>query len=236
VLGNGQARFDPTQFTWIGSASHEDGICIAAASSGVTSWDDLLHKELIVGTTAPGTTTFMYPMMLRNLFGARFKLVSGYPDGAQIVLGLERGEVQSICQTYSSLKISRPDWIKDGKVHPIVFLGMERHPELPDLKAIGEMTTRPEQAEMLKVVLAPTVAGRPFVAPPNIPPERAGELRAAFAAMVADASFREDAQKMRIEVEPSTAQQIEELVKNIYALSPDLIAQLKTAVGGSAPQ
>jgi tripartite-type tricarboxylate transporter receptor subunit TctC len=98
------------------------------------------------------------------------------------------------------------------------------------------MTTRPEQAEMLKVVLAPTVAGRPFVAPPNIPPERAGELRAAFAAMVADASFREDAQKMRIEVEPSTAQQIEELVKNIYALSPDLIALLKTAVGGSAPQ
>ena len=103
LLGAGQAMFAPDKFVWIGSASREDGVCIAARSAGVTAWADLLRTELLVGTTAPGTTTYMYPVMLRTMFGAKFKLVSGYPDGGQIALALQRGEVQSVCQTYSSL-------------------------------------------------------------------------------------------------------------------------------------
>src|SRR6516162_1770008 len=75
MLGSGGALFEPAKFSWIGSASREDGLCLATRASGITSWSDLLAKEVIVGTAAPGTTTYMYPMMLRNLFGAKFKLV-----------------------------------------------------------------------------------------------------------------------------------------------------------------
>src|SRR6266853_1255712 len=100
----GKSLFDPTKFTWIGSASREDGLCVATQSSGIASWNDLLEKEVIVGTTAPGTTTYMYPVMLRNLSRAKFKPVSGYPDAGQIALAVQRNEVQAICQTFSSIK------------------------------------------------------------------------------------------------------------------------------------
>src|SRR5262249_10368203 len=152
--------------------SREDGLCVATPSSGVESWTDLLQTEVIAGTTAPGTTTYMYPVMLRNLFGARFKLVSGYADGGQIALALQRHEVQAVCQTYSSIKIGHPDWLRDRVVVPLIALGLERLRDLPELKSVMELARDGERQQILKVVLAPSLAGRPFVAPPGVPPDR----------------------------------------------------------------
>ncbi len=161
MLGSGQALFDPAKLTWIGSASREDGLCLATPSSGVTSWGDLLRKDVIVGTAAPGTTTYMYPVVLRNLFGARFKLVSGYPDGGQIALAIERNEVQAVCQTYSSLAIGHPAWLRDRVVQPLIGLGLGRIADLPDLPSVMELATTDEQRQVLKVVLALTLAEAP---------------------------------------------------------------------------
>jgi tripartite-type tricarboxylate transporter receptor subunit TctC len=225
LLGSGQSLFDPTKFTWIGSASREDGICVATQSSGVTSWSDLLQKELIVGTTAPGTTTYMYPTMLRNLFGARFKLVSGYPDGGQIALAVQRNEVQAICQTYSSIKVGRPDWLRDRFVTPLIALGLGRLRELPDLTSVMEFARDAEQQQILKVILTPNLAGRPFMAPPGIPTDRAQALRDAFDAMTKDANYLEEAQRLRMDIEPASGREIEALVKEIYALPESVIAR-----------
>jgi tripartite-type tricarboxylate transporter receptor subunit TctC len=224
LLGSGEALFDPARFTWIGSASREDGLCLATLSSGVGSWSDLLQKEVVVGTTAPGTTTYMYPVMLRNLFGARFKLVSGYPDGGQIALAIERNEVQAICQTYSSVRIGHQDWLRDRVVQPLVTLGLARIPDLPNLPAVMEFAKSDEQRQVLKVVLAPTLAGRPFVAPPGIPADRAAALRHAFDAMTKDPDFLDEAGKLRMDVQPAIGAEIETLVKEIYALPKSVIA------------
>jgi tripartite-type tricarboxylate transporter receptor subunit TctC len=199
LLGNGQAMFAPNDFGWIGSATREDGLCIAARSSGVTSWNELQRKELLVGTTAPGTTTYMYPAMLRNMFGAKFKLVSGYPDSSQIILALQRDEVRAICQTYSSLKVGHRDWLRDHTVYPIISLGLSRIPDLPAVESASELAGNFEQEEILKVVLAPTLAGRPFVLPPGVPPGRADALRKAFITMTRDADFVAEAEKARHE-------------------------------------
>jgi tripartite-type tricarboxylate transporter receptor subunit TctC len=230
LLGAGEAMFAPANFGWIGSASREDGICIAASSSGVTSWDDLRRKELLVGAAAPGTTTYMYPVMLRNLFGAKFKLVSGYPDGGQITLALERAEVQSICQTYSSLKAGHRDWLRDHIVYPLISVGLARIHDLPDVPSVSELATDTEQQEMLKVILAPTLAGRPFVVPPGVPRDRADALRNAFNTMTRDAGFLADAQKLGMDIEPVTGEDIEATVKHIYALPADLIARTRMVV------
>ena len=232
LLGSGETMFAPANFGWIGSASREDGICVAARSSGVTSWDDLRRKELLVGTAAPGTTTYMYPVLLRNLFGARFKLVSGYPDGGQITLALERGEVQSICQTYSSLKVGRREWLRDHTVYPLVALGLGRIRDLPEVPSASELASEVEQREMLDVILAPNLAGRPFMTPPGAPRDRLDALRNAFDAMTRDAGFLADAQKLGIDVEPVTGADIEATVKHIYALPADLIAKTRTIVSG----
>jgi tripartite-type tricarboxylate transporter receptor subunit TctC len=233
LLGSGQSMFEPAKFVWLGSASREDGLCLATPSSGVASWSDLLAKELIVGTTAPGTTTYMYPVMLMNLLGARFRLVSGYPDGGQIALALQRNEVQSICQTWSSVKVGRPDWLRDRVVQPLIALGLSRNPDFPDLPSVVEVAKDTEQQQVLKVVLAPNLAGRPFMAPPGIPPERADALRTAFDAMTRDAQFLGETQKMRVDVQPASGREIEALVQEIYALPDSVIARTKQVVTGA---
>jgi tripartite-type tricarboxylate transporter receptor subunit TctC len=235
MLGSGGALFEPAKFNWIGSASRENGLCLATRSSGIASWSDLLAREVIVGTAAPGTTTYMYPMMLRNLFGAKFKLVSGYPDGGQIALALERGEVQSICQTWSSVKIGHPDWLRDRRVEPLIALGFNRIPELPELMSIFELAKDPQQIQILKVILAPTLAGRPFAAPPGVPPERIDALRQAFEAMTRDGAFLDDARSLRMDVEPAGSREIDALVKEIYSLPEGVIAQTRQIASGSVP-
>ena len=234
LLGAGQAMFAPDKFVWIGSASREDGVCIGARSSGVTTWADLLRTELLVGTTAPGTTTYMYPVMLRSMFGVKFKLVSGYPDGGQIALALQRGEVQSVCQTYSSLKVGHPDWLPSGFVDPIIALGLNRIPDLPAVQSVSELAASAEDAAVLKVVLAPTLAGRPFFAPPEIPPERAQALRSAFTAMVGDTLYLADARRLGMDIEPASGGEIETLVKQVYALPAGVIAKTKAVVSDAS--
>ncbi len=230
LLGAGQAKFDPAKFIWLGSASREDGICVAAASSSVRSWSDLLQKELYVGTAAPGTTTYMYPIMLRNMFGAKFKPVFGYPDGGQIALAIERGEVQSICQTYSSLKVQRGAWLRDHTVYPLIALGLNRIPDLPDLPSVMEFAKETRQQQVLKLILAPTLAGRPFVAPPDVPADRAGALAKALTDMTRDDRYLDDAQRLKMDIEPASGEQIDALVKQIYALPPEVIAETKRVV------
>lgn len=227
LLGGESARFDPAAFTWVGSVAQEDGVCITSLASGVASWVDLRARDVIVGTTAPGTTTHLYPTLLRNLFGAKFKIVSGYPDGSSIVLAFERGEVQGICQTYSSLKVLHPDWIPARKVNVIATIGLARNKELPDVPALTEIARTDDERRMVKIILAPTGAGRPFAAPPGIAEDRAGALREGFARMVKDPEFLADATQGRIDVQAMPGAEIVDLLRDIYASDPRLVARLR---------
>jgi hypothetical protein len=135
--------------------------------------------------------------------------------------------VQSVCQTLSSIKISRPDWLRDRVVVPLIALGLGRLRDFPDLPSVMELARDSEQQQILKVVLAPNLAGRPFLAPPGIPPQRAQALRDAFDAMTRDSHFLEEAQRLRMDIEPAGGHEIEDLVKEIYALPESVIARTK---------
>ena len=227
LLGTEAIKFDPSKFSWIGSVSREDGVCVTSAASGVKTWADVLSKEVLAGTTAPGTTTYLYPTLLNRMFGAKFKLITGYPDGSSIILALDRGEISAVCQTYSSLNIAHPDWLPQKKVFAVVSMGLGRNPELADIPSIIEIARTDGERQMLKIVLAPTVAGRPLTAPPNVPAERIAALRAAFDAMVKDEGFLADAKKSRIEVQPTSGPEIDKLVQEIFATPKDVIQQVR---------
>jgi tripartite-type tricarboxylate transporter receptor subunit TctC len=230
LLGTEAVKFDPAKLSWIGSITSEDATCVAWKTAAVKSWDDLLKHKLIVGTMAPGTTTYVFPMLLKNLFGAQFELVSGYPDSSAAILALEHGEVQSICQTYSSLRSLHAQWFKDGQIVPLVLLGLKRNPDLPDVPAVTELATSDEQKRVLTVILAPTLAGRPFFAPPGVPQDRLAALRAAFDSTMKDAAFLEEAAHLKLEVKPASGQEIETLIGQIYATPPALIAKARAIV------
>ncbi len=233
LFGASTIKFDTRRFGWLGSLSREEGVCVASRSSGVGQWQMLQSRSLTVGTTAPGTTTYLFPLLLKRLLGAELKFVSGYTDGSQVALALERGEVDMLCQTFSSLRISRPDWISTGFVKPLVYIGLSPNSELPGTPAITELVNSEEARDILKIILAPVAAGRPFAAPPGIPVARLAALRQAFGALVRHPAFLEDARAARIEISPLQGAGMDELLGEIFTASPAALARVRSLISSN---
>lgn len=230
LFGADSVRFDTARLGWVGSTSREDGVCVASRASGVRALDDARKRRLIVGTTAPGTTTHLFPTLLARMFGFDFRFVTGYADGGQVALALERGEIEVLCQTWSSLKITHPEWVRAGHVLPLVFIGLAPNPELAGLPSIMDLARDDDERAMLEIVLAPTLAGRPFAAPPGVPPERLAALREAFSALMRHPGFLDDAARTRVELSPIDGAAVDALIRKISAAPPALIARIKAIV------
>ena len=230
LMGIEAAKFDPTKFGWIGSVVNESSVCVALTSTKVARWQDLLDRKVIVGGSAPGSDTYNNAVLVRNLLGAQLELVSGYPGGKEVQLALEKGEVEAECGSYSSLKTEQPGWIRDHRVKFLVTIGLTRNPDLPDVPTVMELAKSDAQKRILTVLLAEQQAGRPLMAPPGIPPERLQALRRAFDRTAKDPEFIADANHLGLEVNPSTGEQLNKLMDEIYASPPDVVARAKRAV------
>ncbi|MGE5537549.1 MAG: Bug family tripartite tricarboxylate transporter substrate binding protein [Gemmatimonas sp.] len=227
LLGVEAAKFDANKVIWIGSVVSEDSSCIAWHGSGVSTWQDLLAKKLIVGTSGPGTSTHTYALLLIKLFDAKMELVTGYPGGKEVQLALERHEVDGACGSYSSLKTQKPEWVRDKLVNFLVLIGQTRNPEIPDVPAITEIPQSEEVRNILKVVLIPQTAGRPLFAPPDVPAERVAVLRRAFDATMKDPRFLDDASRMGLEVRAVSGEEVQRLVAEVYRLPPDIVEKAR---------
>lgn len=231
VLGVEAAKFDAGKFTWLGNLTGEDSVCAAWHTAPVKTWEDLKKTKLIVGTAAPGTSTYTFAALLKNMFSAKFDLVTGYPDASQAVLAMERGEIQSVCQTYSSIKAAHDSWLKDGTINVLVLVGVRRNRELPDVPAAAEFATTDEQRQLIKIILGPELIGRPVFAPPGLPAERTKVLRDAFMATAKDPAFLADAAKQNLEIDPTDGQKIQEMIADILSAPPAMMAKAAAILG-----
>ncbi|HTI87596.1 MAG TPA: tripartite tricarboxylate transporter substrate-binding protein [Alphaproteobacteria bacterium] len=225
ALGVESAKFDASKFTWLGNLTGEDSVCISWHTTPVKTWDDMLKNKLIVGTAAPGTSTYTFPALLKNMFGAKFDMVTGYPDASQAVLALERGEVQAICQTFSTIKANHPSWIKDGTANVLTVVGMRRNADIPDVPATAEFAKTDEQRQIIKIILGPELIGRPFFAPPGLPADRTAALRDAFTKVAKDKDFLADAARQNLEVDPTGGQAIQDMIADILSAPPAMMAK-----------
>src|SRR5262245_60625272 len=186
-LVNSGANFEATKFTWLGSGASDLTVCALLGNPKVRTMADALTTQFTLGGLGPGSDEDMYSKILRKLFGLKIHLVTGYPGGAEMILAVERGELDGRCGwAYSSIKISKPDWIADKKIKILNVLALERSPELPDVPAIMEFATTERQKQIFRFILNAQTLGRPFAAPPGIPPDRAAALRKAFDDTMAD--------------------------------------------------
>ena len=235
LIGAGNAKFDSRKFGWLGSSTNEVSICATSEHSKVKSWDDALRMPFTVAGEGSATDPDIFSIMLRNVFGARLRLVSGYPGGADITLALERGEVDGRCGwTWSSVRLQRPDWIGTTKINVLVQLAMKKSPELPDVPLIMDLATTERQRRIVATILGRQPMGRPLVAPPGIPPERKEALRAAFDATMADPDFVAEAIMRSLEVNPVKGAEIDKLVADLYATPPEIIAEAKAIIAEGA--
>jgi tripartite-type tricarboxylate transporter receptor subunit TctC len=217
------ARFDSTKLSWIGSPTQETNICIAYHTSPVKTVQDLQRKELIVGDTGPGTGTRSYPKVLNAILGTKFKLVGGFRSSADVFLAMERGEVEGICESLDSVNSRRPTWIPEKQVSVLFQAGAEPSPELKNIPFVLDLARNAEEKQTLEFLYAGQGIGRPFVAPPGLPPDRLKMLRDAFDATMKDPEFIADAKKSKFNVEPVSGEKLAALINKIYATPKAII-------------
>jgi tripartite-type tricarboxylate transporter receptor subunit TctC len=220
--------FDAQKFNWIGSANNEVSVCVAMKSSGITKFEDLFAKGLTVGGAGSSADTDQFPRVLNGVLGTHFKIVQGFPAGNDVALAMERGEVQGRCGwSWSSLIATQKSWLDDMTV--LAQLSLTKHPDLPNVPLVMDFARNDEQRQILKMIFARQVMGRPYAAPPNVPPDRVAALRQAFMDTMAEKDFLSEADKLQLEVNPVSGADVEKLVKEIYASPPDIVAKAKAA-------
>jgi tripartite-type tricarboxylate transporter receptor subunit TctC len=220
------ARFDATRLSWIGSPAKETNVCIAYHTAAVKSARDLFEKQLILGDTGPGTGTRSYPRVLNELLGMKFKLVGGFPSSADVFLAMERGEVEGICESLDSVKNRRPEWIPRKTVAVLLQGGAQPNPDLKDVPFVLDLARTDEQRQAIEYLYAGQGIGRPFVAPPDLPPEPLRMLRAAFDATMKDAEFVAEVQSRKLELEPEDGEHLAALIRKIYTTPKPIIEKI----------
>jgi tripartite-type tricarboxylate transporter receptor subunit TctC len=230
LIGGTNAKFDATKLTWIGSAANEISLCATYATSPVKSWNDALTKEFTVAGNGSGSDPDVFANVLRNRFGVKDRLISGFPGSAEISLAMERGEVDGRCGwSWSSIKAEKSQWLADHKLNLIVQLALEKAADLPNVPLITELATDDRQRQILKLIFSRQTMGRPFAGPPGVPADRAAALRNAFDLTVQDPEFLAEAEKRGLEINPVSGRDIEKLLAELYQTPRDIVAEAREA-------
>jgi tripartite-type tricarboxylate transporter receptor subunit TctC len=226
LLGHAQGtQFEAAKYSWIGSVSNEVSVCAFWYNSGINNWDDLTKKPSTIGASAAGADSEIFPTVLKNMFKLPTKVVTGYSGGgADINLGMQRGEVKGRCGWSWSSLLSQSKPLLDGKkINIVLQLALEKHEDLPNVPLVMDLPTTPQNKAALKLIASRQSIARPFAAPPGIPAERLAALRAAFDATMKDPAFLAEAKKLDLEVRPVPGAEVEKLIKEIYASPPEVV-------------
>ncbi len=225
-------NYDARRFTWLGSMASEVALVVAWHQAGINSIQDVMERELIVGTANPGSGNHDYPTVLNAVVGTKFKLVPGYPGQTEIIVAMERGEVQGVASwNISGIFQSRPQWLPERRIVPLLQLAFAKHPTLPDVPLVLDLAKTDADRQVLELVFAQQAMVRPYIAPPAMPAERASALRGAFDAALKDPALRADAKKRRVEISGEmTGEDVLALVERLYATPQEVIDRAAQAL------
>ncbi len=225
------AQFDGTKFTWLGSITNEVTTCATWHTSPVKTWKDLLEKEVTMGGEGPGADPDVYALLYRNVFGAKIKLVTGYHGTNDTMLAVERGEVDGLCGlSWSTLKSRHLQSMTEKKLNILIQAALMKQPELADVPLVTEVTKTREQLQIVKLFLTSQEMARPFAAPPDIPADRKAALIAAFDRTMKDPEFLAEARKLNMDVNPLSAQTMDELIAELYATPKSVLEKAAQAI------
>jgi tripartite-type tricarboxylate transporter receptor subunit TctC len=228
LIGARNPGYDMSRFTWVGAVTKDIGLCMAWGVSPFRTIDDVKKQQMIVGGTGAGSETDTWPVVLNDVLGTKFKLVTGYVGSQETILAIERGETHGRCVfSYSALKTAKPDWLRDKKINVLVLTALEKSPDFPGVPAVVDLVAKPEDRALLELMVAPGAMARPFVAPPGVPANRAALIRRAFDATLQDPEFRAEAIRIQADIAPTAGEDVQKLVERIYATPKPVIERIK---------
>ena len=223
-------RFDLGRLNWLGSINSEVAVTAAWHTAPLRTAQDLFERELIVGGTSgvdPETT----PRLFNALIGTKFKIINGYPGTTEIILAMEKGELQGIADwSWSSMKVARPDWLRDRKITLLMQAALQKEPELANVPSALDFVKNDADRKVMELYLTQKAVARPVIAPPGIPSDRLAALRAGFSALAQDNEFLADAKRTQLEVAPISGAAVDQVISLITSASPETAERLGKAI------
>lgn len=225
VLMPDKAKFDTKKIQWLGSMDSDSGFCMTWHATPVKTYQDLkTAPRVILGSAGAGSTQFIHASILKDLWAPKIQLVSGYKDGAEVYLAMERGEVEGRCGVpISSLASVRPDWLPQKKVNLLVLFGLDRDKRYPDVPTILELVQDPKAKQALELILAARSVARPVLAPPGVPAVRVAALRKAFMATMQDPAFLAEAEKRNLTLDPVDGERMQAMLAKLHDYPRDIV-------------
>lgn len=227
LFGNKQAKFDVQKVNWVGSIANDTVLGIANADSGIEHLMDLREKSMTMGGSGAGSSTNFMPRVLADLFDLNITVIAGYPGSTDIVLAMQRGEVDGIGGQFMSTILARsPEWLaEDRDVNHIYQLSMEKHELLPDVDLVRDMAETEDQRQAVDLLAASLMFARPFVAPPGMDSERLNTLRSAMKQTAQDPEFLADAERQSLPVNFGSGAEMHAFFAKIEK-TPDHVVQM----------
>ena len=226
AIGSDAIRFDLGRFQWIGSPAPLTGAMTVWRTSGVETIEDARAKDVVTGASGRGAESFSMPAMLNEFVGTKFKIVTGYPGGNEINLAMERGEVQARYNFWSSWKSTRPEWVKKGDIRVIATMG-PKPSDLPGVPSVLDLVKTDDDRRVVELIIAGTYLGTPLAFGGGVPADRVAAVRSAFAAAMKDPDFLAEAEKLKIEVNPVFAEDLQRVVARVLSTPPALAARAR---------
>ncbi len=224
---------DPSKFVMLGSANRSVYLCVVRADAPVKTFQEAFDKEVIIGTSGEGATLREMPIMLINVLGVKLRIIGGYAGSREIIVAMERNEVQGMCgMDWSSLATQQRNWISSGFVRLLAQEDLAGHPEMNRMGVpltISFAKTEDDR-QVMEMIYSQNLFGRPYLVPPGVPAERVRALRAALASMLKDRALLADAERSGLDIGPMGGEELQALVARLYALPPRIIERAKQSL------
>jgi tripartite-type tricarboxylate transporter receptor subunit TctC len=228
VLSPGDVKYDMGKFNWIGVVTRMTSTLTVSEHAPATTIEGAKTREVIVGSTGPGSITQILPDLLNHMYGTKYKIVGGYLGMGQMNMAIERGEVHGRAGSLVSWQQSGN---LTGHVVHVVQVNTKKDPLLPDTPLLTDLARSERERNMLEFMSSSGLVGRSLFAPPGVPPERVEILRRGFDAMVADPDFLADAKKRQHDIDPVKGEEVEAVVRRTIKLPAEDAAELRAALG-----
>ena len=233
LIGDTPVQHDPSKFVYLGNANNEVFVCFARADAPVKTFQDTFSKELIIGATNEGGSTRDFAAMLINVLGSKLRIVTGYAGSNEIMLAIERNEVQGLCGVgWSSIAAQHPHWLANGFGMLIAQLATKGHPEMNRMgvPVAIDFAKTDEDRKVMELIYSQLTFGRPFVLPPGTPLDRVAALRKAFMATMQDKDTLADAKKMNLDLDALSGEEVQAEVAKAYGMPANIVERAKQAL------
>jgi tripartite-type tricarboxylate transporter receptor subunit TctC len=228
------AKFDATKFNWLGSMNNEvSGFYVSDTAKAKSLSDVLSGTEVVVGSAGAGSDLQVFPLVMNSILKTRLKIISGYPGTNEILLSMEKGEVDGLVgYSWGAARTGSAEMLRNGKMKVLLQLALKKHADLPNVPLVTELVKSEEDQKVLELIFSRQSMGRPFAAPPNVSAATVATLRKAFTAVMTDPEMIAMAEKLKLEIDYVPGEEVQALVETVHRLPPAVIARTQKIVAG----